>query len=152
MVNRSMEVLDRRGEIIFLRKIREGPSAESYGLHVARLAGLPEGVLLRAGHIMERLKEGEKALYDVLPGMNPRSAGAAGEGLPVSSVPSPPSAFPDDRFERFLEDLESLDLNRMTPLEALNRIHAWRQLFGAKTVPRSSKSRSSPPPTLFDSL
>jgi DNA mismatch repair protein MutS len=47
MANRSMEVLDRDGEIIFLRRIQEGPAAESYGIHVARLAGLSEGVLER---------------------------------------------------------------------------------------------------------
>ncbi|MDR2028640.1 MAG: DNA mismatch repair protein MutS [Treponema sp.] len=155
MVNRSMEVLDRNGEIIFLRKLQEGPAAESYGLHVARLAGLPEGVLLRAGHIMERLKEGEKALYDVLPGMKPRDDGPpppADSGEPSALPPaSAPPSFPDDRMERFIEDLESLDLNRMTPLEALSRIHAWQQLFGSKTAPRSSKSRPAPPPSLFDS-
>jgi DNA mismatch repair protein MutS len=156
MANRSMEVLDRNGEIIFLRKLREGPAAESYGLHVARLAGLPEGVLLRAGHIMERLKEGEKALHDVLPGMKARGgaapSGESGQGaaLPDSASLAPPPHFPDDRFERFIEDLGSLDLNRMTPLEALSRIHAWKQLFGSKTAPRSSKGRPASP-SLFDS-
>jgi DNA mismatch repair protein MutS len=156
MANRSMEVLDRNGEIIFLRKLREGPAAESYGLHVARLAGLPEGVLLRAGHIMERLKEGEKALHDVLSGMKARDGAApsigSGEGVPDSPDLAPlPPVFQDDRFGRFIEDLESLDLNRMTPLEALSRIHAWKQLFGSKTAPRPSKGRPAPPPSLFDS-
>jgi len=51
-----MEVLDKDGKIIFLRKLKEGPAAESYGIHVARLAGLSENVLGRAEQIMEILK------------------------------------------------------------------------------------------------
>jgi DNA mismatch repair protein MutS len=56
LANRSMEVLDKDGKIIFLRKLKEGPAAESYGIHVARLAGLSENVLGRAEQIMELLK------------------------------------------------------------------------------------------------
>jgi DNA mismatch repair protein MutS len=158
MVNRSMEVLDRNGEIIFLRKLKEGPAAASYGLHVARLAGLPERVLLKAGYIMERLKEGEQVLYDVLPGNKVRSPGDpvpdsdGGAVPPASAAVSPPLPFfPDDRFERFIEDLESLDPNRMTPLEALNRIHTWKQLFVSKPAARNPKGHSSSSPSLFDS-
>ncbi len=56
LANRSMEVLDKNGKIIFLRKLKEGPAAESYGIHVARLAGLSETVLGRAEQIMTLLK------------------------------------------------------------------------------------------------
>jgi DNA mismatch repair protein MutS len=56
LANRSMEVLDKDGKIIFLRKLKEGPAAESYGIHVARLAGLSETVLGRAEQIMSLLK------------------------------------------------------------------------------------------------
>jgi DNA mismatch repair protein MutS len=56
LANRSMEVLDKDGKIIFLRKLKEGPAAESYGIHVARLAGLSENVLERAEQIMSLLK------------------------------------------------------------------------------------------------
>jgi len=56
LANRSMEVLDKDGKIIFLRKLKEGSAAESYGIHVARLAGLSENVLGRAEQIMALLK------------------------------------------------------------------------------------------------
>ncbi|GHV96323.1 DNA mismatch repair protein MutS [Spirochaetia bacterium] len=67
MANRSMEVLDQNGEIIFLRKLREGPAAESYGIHVARLAGLSGAVLERAEYIMGRLRERDANLRETLP-------------------------------------------------------------------------------------
>ena len=54
LVNRSMEVLNKDGEIRFLRRLKEGPSEESHGLYVARMAGLPEPVLRRAQFVMEQ--------------------------------------------------------------------------------------------------
>jgi len=57
LANRSMEVLEDGEKIIFLRKLKEGPAAESYGIHVAKLAGLSDNVLKRAEHIMALLKE-----------------------------------------------------------------------------------------------
>jgi len=56
LVNRSMEVLEQGEKIVFLRRIKEGPAAESYGIHVAMLAGLSQKVLERAGEIMSLLK------------------------------------------------------------------------------------------------
>jgi DNA mismatch repair protein MutS len=145
MANRSMEVLDRNGEIVFLRKLKEGFAAESYGLQVARLAGLPEGVLLRAGEIMARLKENEQAFQRALP-----------SGLPAER--GPPGERPrDDRDERIgpvIAELQSLDLNRMTPLEALTRLHTWKSFLEGKGG-HSPRGKHPPPtkqeiPTLFD--
>ena len=149
MANRSMEVLDRNGEIVFLRKLKEGAAAESYGLQVARLAGLPEGVLQRAGRIMARLRENEQALQGALP------AGLPGAGDPEKLLPSLPQ---DDRYEKFgpvIVDLQSLDLNRMTPLDALSRLHAWQSSLEGKSG-RIPRGKQFPPskegvPTLFDS-
>jgi DNA mismatch repair protein MutS len=146
MANRSMEVLDREGEIVFLRKLKEGAAAESYGLQVARLAGLPEGVLQRAGRIMARLKENEQALQGALPPGFP-----AEEDSPLPGLPR------DDRYEKIgpvIEDLQSLDLNRMTPLEAIARIHAWQSSLEGKNG-RNPRGKHFPPsnqgvPTLFD--
>jgi len=62
LVNRSMEVLEQGGKIVFLRKLKEGPSAESYGLYAAGLAGLPIGVLKRAGSILELIREKDRTM------------------------------------------------------------------------------------------
>jgi DNA mismatch repair protein MutS len=160
MANRSMEVLDNGGEIVFLRKLKEGPSAESYGLHVARLAGLNDGVLNRAAEIMARLKEGEKALRDALP---------VSAGLSAPSTEAPPlnagsavSVANDVPVAQLLEDLAALDLDRVTPLQALNFISAWKALMDGGTYgaasgkPAAGKSARRQPaggdttPQLFD--
>jgi DNA mismatch repair protein MutS len=149
-----MEVLDRGGEIVFLRKLKEGPAAESYGLHVARLAGLSDGVLKRAAEIMERLKEGEKILHQGLPG----PLNLPPETVEVPAVPNDAPVKASDRVRRIADDIATLDLNHMTPLEALNRIHAWKALFDGNRLPEGRETpkssgkphRDSPGPTLFD--
>ena len=55
--NRSMEVLEQGEKIVFLRRLKEGPAAESYGIHVAMLAGISQNVVKRAGQIMDLLKK-----------------------------------------------------------------------------------------------
>ncbi|MDR2631311.1 MAG: DNA mismatch repair protein MutS [Spirochaetaceae bacterium] len=148
MANRSMEVLDRNGEIVFLRKLKEGSASESYGLLVARLAGLPERVLRRAGHIMARFKENEKALHQALPfGSKPEE-----DGFPPARSPDEGLA---EKLDIFMEDIRSLDLDRMTPLEALHRIHTWKALVGSKEPPPPSRGNRSLAeknklPSLFD--
>ncbi|MDR3166396.1 MAG: DNA mismatch repair protein MutS [Treponema sp.] len=144
MANRSMEVLDRNGEIVFLRKLKEGSTEESYGLPVARLAGLPERVLERAGRIMARLKENEKALHEALPDIS----------KPAADGPS----FDHDQAEKLealLEDIRILEPDRMTPLDALQQIHTWKALFESKGPSRILKGNRSPgaeknSPSLFD--
>jgi DNA mismatch repair ATPase MutS len=60
LANRSLLVEESDGEILFRRRLVEGAAAESYGIHVAQLAGVPEAVLRRAEQIMLELKSGEK--------------------------------------------------------------------------------------------
>ncbi|MDR2797517.1 MAG: DNA mismatch repair protein MutS [Treponema sp.] len=157
MANRSMEVLDQGGEIIFLRKLKEGPAAESYGLHVARLAGLSERVLHRANRILERLEESGKALQDVLPQGEDSSLQASLKPLPVLPGESPYTGLDQVKVLRLIEQLAELDPDRISPLEALSLIHIWKQWFNGTLVPRNPhKVRRTVPaeqePSLFESF
>jgi DNA mismatch repair protein MutS len=95
--NLSMDVIDDHGEIIFLRKIKEGPSNKSYGIHVARLAGLPESVLERATTIMEEL-DGETSFEGGFDKLNHRGSSSRGQRIHASRgsrlipTPEPPTA------------------------------------------------------------
>jgi DNA mismatch repair protein MutS len=138
LANRSMEVLDRDGEIVFLRKLKEGPAEESYGLHVARLAGLSGAVLDRAAGVLEQIR-------------TRRAAGAEGPGPAGPARPAPPAAGPapakDPRVERLLTDLAALNPDRITPLEALNRLIAWKRLFASPGAPEKNPAPRAPPKT-----
>jgi DNA mismatch repair protein MutS len=127
LVNRSMEVLDRNGEIIFLRKLKEGPAAESYGIHVARLAGLSERVLSRAREIMERLEESGQRFRAALP-----TESASAPPLQVSDTLIQKSQW--EQAQRFIEELYALNENELTPLDSLNLIHHWKQILDRNVV------------------
>ncbi|MDR3167022.1 MAG: DNA mismatch repair protein MutS [Treponema sp.] len=150
MANRSMEILDHNGEIVFLRKLKEGPGKESYGLHVARLAGLKEEVLIRASHIMARLTASEEVLNTT-----PKEAAS---GTKYEETALPPFY---ENFEQFIEEIAALNPDRITPLDALKRIVKWKALFASVNLDRhpahSAKNRNLHPPqketpSLFDEL
>ncbi|MDR1901045.1 MAG: DNA mismatch repair protein MutS [Treponema sp.] len=165
LTNFSMEVLNRNGEIVFLRKLQKGSAAESYGLHVARLAGIPEQVLSRAARIMDNLKESEKIFNSALilsskkeslsiPADDSEKSFSLKENSAVSDTvesasvcndtvqsladPLPPQ-FPDDTnalSRQMAEDLTTLDPDAITPLEALTLIHRWKLIANGKQPPR----------------
>ncbi|MDR1900517.1 MAG: DNA mismatch repair protein MutS [Treponema sp.] len=125
LVNRSMEVLNEEGRIVFLRRLREGPSEESYGIHVARLAGLSEAVLERARSILEKIREGTRRLEHFLPS-------APAEAYPAEAYPAEapvPEEAPAAGGLRILTALEGLDPNSITPLEALDLIAEWKTIL-----------------------
>ena len=153
LANRSMEVLDQNGEIVFLRKIKEGPAAESYGLHVARLAGLSESVLDRAARIMEKIHLRKSVTGELSGPESPESNSPREPAGPAESAARIPACtWP----EQFLADMAALDPNQMTPLEALNRITGWKKLFspppGTVKPPASKKNKKAEKetPLLFD--
>lgn len=124
------EVLEQGGTIVFTHRLQDGAADSSYGLEVARIAGLPESVLAHAKAFLAKDLDGTKPV--------PPSAGAsrypsgprepASSGtpeLPLQPVASPGLALQESLVPRALaakviERLEKLNLNRMTPLQALN--------------------------------
>ena len=138
LANRSMEVLDKDGKIVFLRKLKEGPAAESYGIHVAKLAGLSQSVLNRASQIMETLKErdvdlSETSQYDrsVLVNQNENTVNDKNDvdgnvkNKGKRAFSAPPAVKNEDKFEKMMGEV---DPEQMTPLEALNLLCQWKKL------------------------
>jgi DNA mismatch repair protein MutS len=146
LANRSMEVLNQDGSIVFLRKLKEGPAAESYGLHVARLAGLSESLLERAALFMRKMQK--------------RDAGIDADENLSGTIADPPPDVKEG--EELLAELASTDTNDITPLEALHRIAVWKAKYGANAPakkdgksragsrPPGSKHQDFPGPGLFD--
>lgn len=100
------------GEVIFLRTLKEGASSHSFGIHVARLAGLPPAVIQRAKQILGGL-EGEDA--------GGRERGKLGsESQPEESGQM---ALFSPKDQRIREELKTLDVSSMTPIEALNLLY-----------------------------
>jgi len=130
LANRSMEVLDNDGKIIFLRKLKEGPAAESYGIHVAKLAGLNDTVLGRASQIMRLLKErdfdltetfyNEKVFQHKEDAVN-RKNDIVNNKKPATDLP----IITQGKIDKLLWETEP---EQMTPLEALNLLCQWKKI------------------------
>jgi DNA mismatch repair protein MutS len=121
VVNRKMAVKEWQDRIVFLRRVVAGSADKSYGLHVARLAGLPPSVIERAGEILSNLEAQE---YDFTG--KPRLARG---NAPVTEQPDQLTLFapPEEVIASILRDV---DLDQLSPLAALNLLHSLRARLG----------------------
>jgi DNA mismatch repair protein MutS len=117
--NFHVAVREWNDEIIFLHKVRPGGTDRSYGIQVARLAGLPPAVIARAKTILSELERERGGLQSAV------SAPPSAEG------PAQLGLFPATR-DPLLLDLAALDLGAMTPLHALNLLAEWQQRLKAR--------------------
>jgi DNA mismatch repair protein MutS len=126
-----MAVSDVDGRIVFLRRVVPGAASRSYGIHVAKLAGLPEAVLARARDILANLEaqELDEAGHPALASARRKARaqlGLFGDSRPAPAPvqpPDPPDAPKDPRATELFESLRSMDLSRTSPLDALLWLH-----------------------------
>src|SRR6266851_2390431 len=127
-VNLTMAVSDVEGRVVFLRKVVPGAASRSYGIHVARLAGLPDAVLRRAREILGNLEAqeldeaGHPALASARHGSRAQ-LGLFGEAAPLRAATEPAPAPADPGAEQVAGALRALDLARTSPLDALLWLH-----------------------------
>jgi DNA mismatch repair protein MutS len=111
--NYCVAVQERDGDVVFLRKIVPGGADRSYGIHVAKLAGLPPTVIARAQQVLAQLEQPDTTI----------------EGAPISSGKEPPRAsLPQPH--PIIEEVKQIDLFSMTPLDALNRLADLQRRIG----------------------
>jgi DNA mismatch repair protein MutS len=118
--NVSIKELDNR--VIFLRKLVSGGSEHSFGIHVAQMAGMPKSVVKRANEILKELEKtgGEKSLS------KPMADLASGrEGLQMSFF-----QLDDPVLKQIRDQIAGLDINNLTPMEALNKLNEIKKLSG----------------------
>jgi len=109
--NYNVAVSEEGGKVVFLHKITPGGADKSYGIHVAELAGIPRPVINRAQEILAQFEAASDQSSD-----DPQ---IASKQLHLFSEADP-----------LLEEIRALDLNSLSPLEALNRLYEWQQRFG----------------------
>ena len=120
--NQRVAVREWGDEIIFLHRIEDGATDRSYGLHVGRLAGIPAPVLERAREILERLEDDGERLHAAL-------ATPGAERSPKKQL----SLFESPR-DRLLRELAQLDVDDLSPRQALERLATWRDSLRAGEI------------------
>jgi DNA mismatch repair protein MutS len=108
--NYNVAVSESDGQVVFLHKIIPGGADRSYGIHVGQLAGLPGPVVQRADEILRQLEA---------------SSGKAVKLNPAS--PRQLALFPETN--PLVDELKSLDVNTLSPIEALNKLYEWRRRY-----------------------
>jgi DNA mismatch repair protein MutS len=118
IINRHMAAVEHAGKVVFLHELRDGPANQSYGLQVARLAGLPATVVASAGRVLQQLEQ--------------RRTGAEPDQLDLFFSAPAPSPEPDPH--PLVQALRSLDLDDLSAREALALLHDWQHQLKQEIV------------------
>ena len=124
--NYNVSVKEVGDKVIFLRKLVKGGSNHSFGIHVARMAGMPRSVVKRADEILDQLegnnKKGNLSMAKPLKGMAEKR-----EGFQLSFF-----QLDDPVLKAIRDEIKNLDVNNLTPLEALNKLNEIKKLSGLR--------------------
>ncbi|MEL7587804.1 MAG: DNA mismatch repair protein MutS [Prolixibacteraceae bacterium] len=122
--NYNVSVKEVGNKVIFLRKLVPGGSNHSFGIHVARMAGMPPSVVGRANEILHQLegKNRKSTLAKPLKGMAEKR-----EGFQLSFF-----QLDDPVLKAIRDEIKNLDVNQITPIEALNKLNEIKKLSGLK--------------------
>lgn len=126
VVNVNIAAKKRGDDVTFLRKIVPGPADDSYGIEVARLAGVPAEITRRAKEILAEL-EGKKAAGKPI-GQSSGKRSAKSASADDAMIPMNLS-FGDVVAEEIKDKLKATDVNTLTPIEALNLIYEWKKML-----------------------
>ncbi len=115
--NARMAVTEWKDTIVFLHAVEPGAAHRSYGVQVARLAGVPKPVLARAKQVLAQLENGA----------GPHGPLTLPTDMPLFSLPPPQTVFEEQPLHPALEKLASLDADSLSPREALELIYALKR-------------------------
>jgi len=122
--NYNISIKELDDKVIFLRKLVRGGSEHSFGIHVARMAGMPKSVVKRAGEILVELE---------------KSSGGQGLSKPVAEIASNREGMQlsffqleDPVLRQIRDEIMKMDINNLTPIEALNKLNEIKKLSGLK--------------------
>jgi DNA mismatch repair protein MutS len=120
--NFSIAVKEIGKKIIFLRKLIPGGSEHSFGIHVAKMAGMPKEVIQRATMMLAELEKSHK----------PNDQAKMKQSLESSSMQLSIFQLDDPTLQQIKDELIALDINSLTPVEALMKLNEIKRMVGAK--------------------
>ncbi len=124
--NYNVAVKEVDGKVIFLRKLERGGSAHSFGIHVAKLAGMPKSIVKRADEILKQL-ERENRQAGTVTGKTITEGPSSAGGMQLSFF-----QLDDPVLCQIRDEILNLDVNNLTPLEALNKLNDIKRIVKGK--------------------
>ena len=123
--NYNVSVKEVEGKVIFLRKLERGGSEHSFGIHVAEISGMPKSIVKRANVILKQLEADNASVGTV--GKPTAEIAASREGMQLSFF-----QLDDPVLCQVRDEILGLDVNNLTPLEALNKLNDIKKIVGGK--------------------
>ncbi len=123
-----MQIREEGNQVVFLRKVKEGITQNSYGIHVASLAGIPVSVIERAKQILSKIQEDSKA--NCLDFNSLKTEQMSLKENKMTDEYGTPGLFSDE--EIIISEILSTDLDNMTPISALQTISRWKKTLSGR--------------------
>ena len=122
IVNYNVSVKEIAGKVIFVRKLVKGGSEHSFGIHVAKLAGMPQVIIKRADQVLKQLEEDHSADINL---SNVQSKTESGMQLSFFQLDDPV-------LSQVRDEILGADINNLTPVEALNKLNEIKKILTGK--------------------
>jgi len=119
--NFHVSVKEHGNKVIFLRKLVPGGSEHSFGIHVAKMAGMPKEVLKKANEVLEQLEKAHHAAG------NKNETKSVNDNFQLSFF-----QLEDPVLKNIKEEIENIDINTLTPVEALMKLNEIKKILGVK--------------------
>ncbi|MDR1623813.1 MAG: DNA mismatch repair protein MutS [Tannerellaceae bacterium] len=123
--NYNVSVKEVDNKVVFLRKLAPGGSEHSFGIHVAKMAGMSKSIVKRANEILKQLESDNR--QDGISAKPVKGIAAAGEGFQLSFF-----QLDDPVLEQIRDEIKNTDVNNLTPIEALNKLNEIKKIITGK--------------------
>ncbi len=128
VVNYNVSVSEINGKIVFLRKLSRGGSEHSFGIHVAKLAGMPRSIVGRASKVLSHLEEANRRENKEIIGKTLENiSNGTGGGMQMTFF-----QLDDPVLSQIRNEIASTDINNLTPMAALNKLHDIKKIITGK--------------------
>lgn len=132
VINYNVSVKEIAGKVVFLRKLARGGSEHSFGIHVAKLAGMPRAIVDRASQVLHQLEESSRraqgdAVVTSVGGASTTDKGEAGVQLSFFQLDDPV-------LSQIRDEILHTDINNLTPMAALNKLHDIKKILTGREV------------------
>ena len=124
--NYNVSVKEVGNKVIFLRKLVPGGSEHSFGIHVAKMAGMPKSIVNRANEILKQLEKENR--QEGISGKSVKAVTTPTEGYQLSFF-----QLDDPVLSQVRDEIRDLDVNNLTPIEALNKLNEIKRIITGKT-------------------
>jgi len=125
IVNYNVSVKEINGKVVFVRKLEKGGSEHSFGIHVAKIAGMPPTIVNRANQVLKQLEDNNRNDSALTKDLGDVASSRSGYQLSIFQLDDPV-------LSQIRDEILTIDINNLTPVEALNKLYDIKGILTGK--------------------